>query len=968
MKNRWCYRNTTSLAALVACSMAASAAQAQQPVTPPITSQATTTPPADPNDPTPQVEPNATSPTATSVAGDDVVVTGSFIPRNPTVSATVFDRDQLLREGNPTFDILIDRNPLQFGGYNKSDQNFLGGDITATKSVNLRGLYRTLALFNGRRLLTAGGVSNAGISPVDVAILPQIALQRIDTLRSGGSTLYGSDAIAGVWNFISRDRFEGVEVQADHQYYDGGGETTLGIIVGAQSERVRWTAAFEYFNAQTLAIPERRQLVRYGNPATGGWNIGFSSTSFPGVVATSPAGANARYDPVCGASSPNNPLITTWRAGTAAAPVCQWSFVGYNNFVDPEERYKVFSQVSADLTDNVEAYGSILWSSSKATWNTVPFFGATNAGANDSSGYFFIPRDNPGYNAFVAALPAADRALYDPGVTYQGRQGLWLRARPDILTEPRKAGPREREWTMGVFGVRGSLPFDLGFLRNLNYDLSGMFQRRHAYIESPDGLSDRYKLALQGLGGPACRPVSPDPFSPLNNGLRNNAAAGCYAWNPFGNAAAAATGSAEDNRADVRQWFLGRSSGDLQATYTVFDALIRGETSFSLPGGPIAFALGGQSLYFRERTRYPGDNGYDVPPASAPLHFLGVNTPKQFVTTTRRRSVFLELAVPVLDTLDLQLAVRREDYRINAQTAPRLAAAFHPAEWLTLRAGYERAFSIPTASFENVRLESFLPLGQNDFLPRTIRFGTNVSPEQSNNYELGVNIKPIAGLSFDVNLYRFDLKGLIGTESLAVSDILRDPTTGRIIGAISDLINGPDVVTDGIDFAASYDWRALGGGFTATIDGTFLNKYDLKIPATATAPARVYHAGGFYNTRSAGALGSPVSIGSFPKLKINTTLTATFGKHSLTALARYIGSYDIHPSVADCCNVGAIDDDLRFDLFYTIRLFGDRTRLTVGVLNLTDVDPPLAPQELGYDTSTHSFMTRSAKVSLSHRF
>lgn len=936
------YWTTTSLGVLVAC-LIGSTAQAQQ----------------------------STAAPAEETSVEEVVVTGSLIPRNPTVSVAVVEREQYEREGTPTVDILIDRNPIQFGGYNKSDQNYLGGEISGTKSVNLRGLYRTLTLFNGRRVLTAGGLTNSGIAPVDVGMFPVVAMERVDTLRSGGSTLYGSDAIAGVWNFITRDDFEGVELQAERQFYDGGGETTIGAIFGIQGERVRWTAALEYYKADLLTLVERRPLVRYANPAEGGFNTGFSSVSFPGVVSTGPNGENSRFDPLCGTGSANNPLITTWRAGTDASPVCQWTFVGYNNFVDPETRYKFFTQMSADLTENIEVYSSVAWSSSDVTWNTVPFYPPNNIGATDANGRFFVPRDNPGYNALLAAMPAADRALFDPGVTYNGRQGLWLRARPDIFSEPRKSGPREREWTQVVLGVRGDLPFDLGIVRNLSYDVSAYYQQRDFHISTPDVLNQRYMLALHGLGGPQCRPPSQDPYSPLNEPYRNNAAQNCYAWNPFGNAATAASGAREDNRADVRDWFVGESAGDLDAESTIVDLLLRGETALTLPGGPVAFAVGAQSIIFDEDYLMTGDNGYDVPPPVQPLHFLGFNSPKEYDVTYHRKAVFGELAIPVFENLDLQLAVRHEDYEINAQTAPRFAAAWRPFEWLTLRGGYERAFSVPTASFESVRLESFLSIGQNDFLPRTIRFGSDLDPELSDNYELGVVLRLMDNLTIDLNYYRFELKGLIGTESLAVSEILREPGTGRIIGAISELVNGPDVVTDGLDFSVAYRRELLGGDFDASIDGVYLNKYDLLIPAVGTTPARVYEAAGYYNTRSGGPLGSPVILGSFPKWKVNVSASFTRGRHSVTGLARYISEFDIHPTAGganNCCGIPKIDSDLRFDLFYSLRLFDDRTRLTLSVLNVTDEDPPLAPQELGYDTSTHSFMTRAVKVSISQRF
>jgi iron complex outermembrane receptor protein len=405
---------TTAVAAALACMLGGTAAAQVQPGQPGGGAPVTT---ADPGAASPM---DAGQPASGATAVEEVVVTGSLIRRAPTVSVAEYGREEFLSEGSPTVDALLDRNPIQYAGFNKSDQNYLGGVISGIKSVNLRGLYRTLPLFNGRRMLTGGGISNQGYAPVDVGMLPLVALDRVETLRSGGSTLYGSDAIAGVWNFITRDNFDGLELMAEHQYYEGGGETTLGAIVGVQGDRVRWTAAVEYYDADVLRIDERRPLVRYGNPAEGGWNTGFSSVSFPGVVSLSPNGvANARVDPLCGRLTGYNPLISSWVANPTT---CRWSFVGYNNFVDNETRHKFFTQVSADVTENVEVYSSFIWSSSDVEWNTVPHYPNNNLGSghNPNGLHYFIPRDNPGYNAFLAALPRPSGRCSTPAWSSEG--------------------------------------------------------------------------------------------------------------------------------------------------------------------------------------------------------------------------------------------------------------------------------------------------------------------------------------------------------------------------------------------------------------------------------------------------------------------------------------------------------------------------------------------------------------------
>ena len=160
---------------------------------------------------------------------DEIVVTGSYIKRDPSNSASplaIIDRE--------TFEDLGIANPIDFvrfltinTGSEFNPDIFTVGGTAGTSQYNLRGLGlgSTLTLLNGRRAVGAG--SNASFVDINT-LMPQIAVERVEILKDGASSLYGSDAVAGVVNHITRDDFVGAEVVFDYRNGQGSQETFQG--------------------------------------------------------------------------------------------------------------------------------------------------------------------------------------------------------------------------------------------------------------------------------------------------------------------------------------------------------------------------------------------------------------------------------------------------------------------------------------------------------------------------------------------------------------------------------------------------------------------------------------------------------------------------------------------------------------------------------------------------------------------
>lgn len=218
---------------------------------------------------------------------EEVVVTGSYIARpsqadspSPLSVLSTADIDSL---GAKTVADVIQKMTINTGSQNNPDaftQNFSSG----TENFNLRGLgvSSTLVLLNGKRQVFSGAPTDQGLLFVDTAsLIPLIAVERIETLKDGASALYGSDAVAGVVNFITRDDFEGFEVSADIQSVtkDSQEDIRVQAITGFGNDRTHFTAAFSYFDRSPLKTSERR-LPGSFDPVTGD----FSNAGQPGSI------------------------------------------------------------------------------------------------------------------------------------------------------------------------------------------------------------------------------------------------------------------------------------------------------------------------------------------------------------------------------------------------------------------------------------------------------------------------------------------------------------------------------------------------------------------------------------------------------------------------------------------------------------------------------------------------------------
>lgn len=412
---------------------------------------------------------STSSSTDTPAEVGEVVVTGSFIagtPKDGPLPVDVVRKTELEQRGSPTMVQFIKTIPSS-GAVIGENNRFGNGNGGAT--INLRNLNspttgaRTLVLFNGRRIPG----SPQGLGSVDINLLPAAAIGRVEVLKDGAAATYGSDAIAGVVNFITRTDLDGLELAGNFQGIRGShGDYDVSGAWGNKFDRGNVLFTIGYRHRSQLSVKDRSWALLTGvdgyltNPL-GGW----ASTGNPGVyrvangqtvngVPTYPTalGGNPLAGFTNGATLTNGVYSNTFGlfngvladvgcAANGGAPysltnvssvvgtACNFQYTTFDNLVENEDHYQVYGEVNVELTDTVKFHGEALWARNDTplqSWALTgpnqypaPILASGNSAGGGVSplkassataeqvGGFYIPAANPGLQAFLAQVSGA---------------------------------------------------------------------------------------------------------------------------------------------------------------------------------------------------------------------------------------------------------------------------------------------------------------------------------------------------------------------------------------------------------------------------------------------------------------------------------------------------------------------------------------------------------------------------------
>lgn len=278
-----------------------------------------------------------------SPSGERIVVTGSRIRGVQSTGSNVIGLDRAAIEAVPTSsttellrtvpqNIALGTVEAVGGGGNEASSNPF-----RSNGVNLRGLggTATLTLIDGYRSVVMGSFGNF----IDPSGIPTLGLERVEVVADGASAIYGSDAVAGVVNLITRKRFDGVEAFARYGFADGGyDEYQAGIIGGATFGSGYVTLSYEYLDKEALSAESRRSFLTADQSQFGGNDYRITQCA-PGNIVV---------------GSTFYPLPSTGDTPTAGSPnLCE-----PNDFLTPTtERHSALLNFGLDLSDDIELFG-----------------------------------------------------------------------------------------------------------------------------------------------------------------------------------------------------------------------------------------------------------------------------------------------------------------------------------------------------------------------------------------------------------------------------------------------------------------------------------------------------------------------------------------------------------------------------------------------------------------------------------
>ena len=724
----------------------------------------------------------AEAPQAAEGAIEEVVVvarTGSRIKRqldSPSPLAE-YDADDLRCQAAKDLRDLVGILPINNGAENNSDnltQNFTAG----TANINLRGLgiASTLVLLNGKRQVQSAVQTDDGASFVDLAALvPQLAIERVEMLKDGASAIYGSDAVAGVANFITRRDYDGAEVHLEYRARTGNGsqdDVNVDGVIGAAGERSSFLLAASYLQRTSLVLGE----VDWLRPATSGFgNPGsFNVPSLGRTVA----------DPGCAA---HGGLLQELANGST---ICRFDYGPQITAVPEEERLQGYARADWDVFDATRLWSEIGFARNDISREVSPSFPVLNTP--------LVPARNPGN-------------VFGEDVLFQGR--------PFGVGQPTEINYYQHDTVRLAVGAEGE------FAGGVSWDVSLVHGANDALLNPRDVVAANFQAALLGFGGTACD-RSPTAAVPAQPGQ-----GGCHYFNPFSSVFSAAPGDATYNDPALREFIIGDYLGDAESERWVLDANLTGFFG-SLPGGPVGFALGAQ------RRRDSLGTAYDSITQQDGFAFLIGNANYDGETSVHAAYGELWLPLSARIEATAALRFEDYGAGVGTTLDPKLTLLWSPRPSVGLRASAGTSFRAPSTFQTQGVQTNFVNIldadGTRTFAGRRTVGDPNLQPETSTAFNVGGTWRPNARTEFDLDYWNIAFEDVLRKEN-AQAIVNADPFDPRIertsAGTIAIVnvafINADAIDASGLDFSARGRFETRFGEISPFVEGALLLAYDV---------------------------------------------------------------------------------------------------------------------------------------------
>ena len=929
---------------------------------------------------------------------EEVVVTGTRIA-DPNVTSssqiTSIDGEELLVRGITRVEDYLNDLPQISPGQSITNSN--GASGTATANLRNLGCSRTLVLMNGRRMVSG---TTGGGNCADLNTVPTLLLDKVEVLTGGASSVYGSDAVAGVVNFILDDEFVGMKSSFYHGFYQHkndnkslrdlvasydyalapkdvttGDTEKVSVAFGGEIDggKGHITAFMEHTDTKPILQGEydiSACALRSGFSGCGG-----SSTIPPGRWADFggySAGGFVNVDPtITGVDFKvlGNEFVP--RAGQA------YNYNPTNFFQRPDDRFNSGFFGKYEVSDNAEVYvdmtymksesnAQIAYSGTFGNITSLPCYNAFlseqqyNAACGDWTGMGgdHAP-DFASGAAALAYLANLDLAVGDGSIL--GYKAPLYSLKRNVEGNPRQSIFAYKSFTQTV-GVRGDI--------NDNWSYDAYYQTSNVVYNN----EYRNDLSVTAINR-AVDVVSVNGVPTCVSAL-NGTDSTCVPYNLFQGGLPGDQGiqGVLDGGQELQSYIANSTYINGDGEQTTFTAYVTGDTGYSIPGAPgnVSVVAGFESRELSSdfRPDLPSRTGDRSGSGGATLPLGGTYDVDEF---------FVELGIPVTDTVSMDAGFRSADYSTgNDTTAMKLGAFWTVNDKVSVRGSFQ------TSQRHANLAELYQGIGQglvdldydpcgidpdtgaapiatqaqceNTGLPANL-YGTdlkspadqyniqtggnpNVNPEESESLTIGVVLNPIDGLTLTVDYFDITVEDGIGTVSpktaldkcietgaAAFCNLInRNPVNGSLWltgGYISaQITNISEEQTSGIDVIFDYSVDTNWGPLVVSGVTTLLDSYDIiELPGEAAIGCSGNWGG------SCGKNPMPEIMGSY-----TVGLTTEFDTDVILGV-RYLGE-------TDDLNANDIDFDAYTYLDATaIYSVNDNMSITLGVSNLLDKEP-----------------------------
>jgi iron complex outermembrane receptor protein len=868
----------------------------------------------------------------------EIVVTGSSIKQingETALPVQILKKDDIERTGATTVEELFRQISAASSSGATTVAQATGFQTGAISTISLRGLgsERTLILINGRRsAVYGGGSTGAAGSSVDISGIPLAAVERVEILKDGASAIYGSDAIAGVVNFIMRTDYQGFEVNAyDGNPVSGGGGTSgnelnvsaYGGFGDLKTDRFNIAGGINFEHDKTLLGADRPFATRY-SPAYG--NDVTSGFAFPANIAVPGHGTQNPSTPNCA------PSLTDINFPTQ----CRFDNSPFDSLEPDVKKGSANFSARYAVTDNSQVYveGSYSQVETQTQVQPVPLSYQNpllpsnpyvaylaNLLATEypnyhnpvvpGTGAFLLPPTSPYYpSAFIAAHPTFGLAGQPLNLIYRDF------ANGPRLTEDTSDAAR---FVAGYKGTVGTWDFDTSVL--------------YSEVKVKEDLKSGFALYSKVM--PLLDTGTINPF-----GATTDPSA-------IANAKAAEfTGQDFSTKTSITS-LSGKASGEILA----------------LPAGPLSGAVGAE---VRRET-------FDFNPAAAiqtgDVTGQGGN---QLPESAARNveSAYLEFSAQLLKSLQADAAVRYDNYqRVGSTVNPKFSLRFQPTNWFLARASAGTGFRAPSLTdLYAAQATSVTGNGTRDpilcptfsannpncsFQFTTITGGNpNLTPEKAKSATFGISLEPVRNLNMDFDSFWIFLRNQIvvgglgypfilqnaATATQYASLIRRDPVTGQIISISQTNANLFKSNVSGLDSDVRYRFDVTDADrITVLANGTYFYRY-----VTQNADGSWTEQLDKGLTSVGGVVSRFRGIGTLEYERaslFNVSLTGNFQKRyhdslsNITNVSRYVSAYETLDAQATYLGL-------------------PKFRFTLGGKNITNKNPPYA----NYAASANNFI------------